>query len=270
MLQSNSFYIPPDTIAANPNTRKKKRRRRKARQDAILKRGLLVTPDFIKNQMDKLEGRQVLFKRFYKNKEKVQWKKELNENERWRPVTIESPGWDIIDGAGNVVPAKWSDSTDPHAFSISEAGITPGYRLLSVVELKDDSPVRLMILSPEIATQAAAAAQKHNVFENLNLRRRALAAMPRGVFGEERKQMENTTLLEPRHMEIPIHHLLKKKNIQDTSKDGRTTVGSSGKRHGGRKTRRKRKRRRKRRKKTRRKRKYKPKRKNTSRKNKEI
>ena len=74
--------------------------------------------------------------------------------------------------------------------------------------------------------------------------------------------MENTTLLEPRHMEIPIHHLLKKKNIQDTSKDEWTTVDSSGKHRGGRKTRRKRKRRRKRRKKTRRKRKYKPKRKN--------
>lgn len=252
MLQSNSFYIPPDTIAANPNTRKKKRRRRKARQDAILKRGLLVTPDFIKNQMDKLVGRQVLFKRFYKNKEKLTWKKELNENERWKPVIIESPGWDITVGADNIVPAKWSDSTDPHAFSISYPGITPGYRLLSIVELEDDSPVRLMILSPEIATQAAAAAQKHNTFENLSLRRRALAAMPRGVFGEERKQMEDTTLLEPRHMEIPIQKFkLKKKNIQDTSKDGWTTVGSSGKRHGGRKTRR-RKRRKKRRKKTRR------------------
>ena len=249
MLQSNSFYIPPDTIAANPNTRKKKRRRRKARQDAILKRGLLVTPDFIKNQMDKLVDRQVLFKRFYKNKEKVQWKKELNQNERWKPVTIESPGWDIIDGAGNIVPAKWSDSTDPHAFSISHPD-GAAWGGMGVVELEDDSPVRLMILSPEIATQAASAAQKHN--ENLNLRRRALAAMPRGVFGEERKQMEDTTLLEPLHMEIPMkHYLLKKKNIQDTSKDGWTTVGSSGKRHGGRKTRR-RKRRKKRRKKTRR------------------
>lgn len=246
MLQSkNPFVFPPPQSRSTTKTRKRKRR--KARQDAM-KRGLLVTPDFIKNQMDKLVGRQVLFKRFYKNKEKVLWKKELNENERWKPVTIESPGWDIIDGAGNIVPAKWSDSTDPGAFSISHPD-GAAWGGMGVVELEDDSPVRLMILSPEIATQAAAAAQKHN--QNLSLRRHALAAMPRGVFGEERKQMENTTLLEPRHMEIPIHHLLKKKDIQDTSKDGWTTVGSSGKHHGGRKTRR-RKRRKKRRKKTRR------------------
>ena len=234
----NPFFLPPQKSIITTNT--KKRRRRKARQDAILKRGVLVTPDFIKNQMDKLVGQNVYFKRFYKNKEKVPWKQEINKYERWKPVTIE-PNFDQ-----NGQMSKYSDISNPYAFFISHAEGGP----LAFVELEDDSPVRLMTLSPEIATQAAAAAQKHN--QNLSLRRRALAAMPQGVFGEERKGiMENTTLLEPRHMEIPIHHLLKKKNIQDTSKDGWTTVGSSGKHHGGRKTHR-RKRRKKRRKKTRR------------------
>jgi len=230
----NPFVLPPP----QSTTKTIKRKRRKARQDAM-KRGLLVTPDVIKNQMDKLVGQNVYIKRFDKN----------HSEKLWQPVTI-APRFDQ-----NGKIRTYSTISNPSSFNISTASGPIGF-----VELEDDSPVRLMTLSPEIATQAAAAAQKHN--ENLNLRRRALAAMPRGVFGEERKQMENTTLLEPRHMEIPIHHLLKKKNIQDTSKDGWPTVGSSGKRHGGRKTRRKRKRRRKRRKKTRRKRKYKPKRKN--------
>jgi hypothetical protein len=232
----NPFVLPPP----QSTTKTIKRKRRKARQDAM-KRGLLVTPDVIKNQMDKLVGQNVYIKRFDKN----------HSEKLWQPVTI-APRFDQ-----NGKIRTYSTISNPSSFNISTASGPIGF-----VELEDDSPVRLMTLSPEIATQAAAAAQKHN--QNLSLRRRALAAMPRGVFGEERKQMENTTLLEPRHMEIPIHHLLKKKNIQDNSKDEWTTVGSSGKHRGGRKTRRKRRRktRRKRRRKTRRKRKYKPKRKN--------
>jgi len=226
MLQSkNPFVFPPPQSRSTTKTRKRKRR--KARQDAM-KRGLLVTPDVIKNQMDKLVGQNVYIKRF-----------DRNHLERlWKPVTI-APSFDQNGQIGT-----YNTISNPSSFNISTPSGPIGF-----VELEDDSPVRLMTLSPEIATQAAAAAQKHN--QNLSLRRHALAAMPRGVFGEERKQMENTTLLEPRHMEIPIHHLLKKKDIQDTSKDGWTTVGSSGKHHGGRKTRR-RKRRKKRRKKTRR------------------
>ncbi len=223
----NPFVFPPP----QSTTKTRKRKRRKARQDAM-KRGLLVTPDVIKNQMDKLVGQNVYIKRFDKN----------HSEKLWQPVTI-APRFDQNGKIG-----KYSTISNPSSFNISTASGPIGF-----VELEDDSPVRLMTLSPEIATQAAAAAQKHN--QNLSLRRRALAAMPRGVFGENRKQMENTTLLEPRHMEIPIHHLLKKKTIQDNSKDEWTTVGSSGKHRGGRKTRRKRRRktRRKRRRKTRRK-----------------
>lgn len=230
----NPFVFPPP----QSTTKTKKRKRRKARQDAM-KRGLLVTPDVIKNQMDKLVGQNVYIKRFDKN----------HSEKLWQPVTI-APRFDQNGKIGT-----YSTISNPSSFNISTASGPIGF-----VELEDDSPVRLMTLSPEIATQAAAAAQKHN--QNLSLRRRALAAMPRGVFGEKRKQMENTTLLEPRHMEIPIHHLLKKKNIRDTSKDEWTTVDSSGKHRGGRKTRRKRRRktRRKRRRKTRRKQKRKTKR----------
>jgi len=239
----NPFVFPPPQSRSTTKTRKRKRR--KARQDAM-KRGLLVTPDVIKNQMDNLVGQNVYIKRFYKNKQE----KILNKWNKWKPVTIE-PNFDQ-----NGQISTYSTISNPSSFNTSTPSGFGGFHF-GFEELEDDYPIRLMTLSPEIATQAAAAAQKHN--QNLSLRRRALAAMPRGVFGEERKQMENTTLLEPRHMEIPIHHLLKKKDIQDTSKDGWTTVGSSGKHHGGRKTRR-RKRRKKRRKKTRRKRKYKPKR----------
>ena len=236
MASKNPFVLP--SPQSRNTTKTKKRKRRKARQDAM-KRGLLVTPDVIKNQMDKLVGHKVYIKRFDKNKLEG----------LWQPVKI-AP---VFDQNGQI--STYSTISNPSSFNISTPSGTIGF-----VELEDDSPIRLMTLSPEIAIQAAAAAQKHN--QHLDLRRHALAAIPRGVFGEERRQMKDTTLLEPRHMKIPTHHLLKKKDIQDTSKDGWTTVGSSGKHRGGRKTRRKRKRRRKRRKKTRRKRKHKTKRKN--------